>query len=332
MGPAAWWLVLLFVALAARLTGSQASWELALPALALAALVVGALLTSWWLGRPIPKGSTGAEQAAAFMELPATREWFVLGAVMSGLSLAAGVLVVQPWWHLFSDTDNLARIASVLLPIVALLLAMFLPGALRGPRVELPFPHQRRRTAVFFVFGGLGLFPAASGMLLVWAKALKTGSGSPEVELLVDQRRSLVLFLGVAAFIVVLAIVAFAGYRRALIASGRDYPAIYLLFTGAYFSALIAILFVPAYLAVQDAARAAVNTLIPISNATLEHEWFQRRSDLEAFLGLDVSVVGVFSAAFAVLTPVASSVLATYLTPAARKQGHGDREERPTTT
>jgi hypothetical protein len=63
-----------------------------LPALALAALVVGALLTAWWLGRRIP------EESADFANLQATRLWFVLGAAMSGLSLAAGVIVVQPWW------------------------------------------------------------------------------------------------------------------------------------------------------------------------------------------------------------------------------------------
>ena len=84
--------------------------------------------------------------------------------------------------------------------------------------------------------------------------------------------------------------------------------------TGAYFSALLALLFVPAYLAVQEAARAAVDTLVPLADAMFpNHEWFERQSDLRAFLGLDVSIVGLFSAVFAVLAPVASSVLATYL-------------------
>jgi hypothetical protein len=231
----------------------------------------------------------------------------------------------------------------VLLPIVALLLAVILPRALPAPRVELPFPDQFRRLAIFYLFAGLGLFPATSGMLLVRAEALKADSNSfaaarHSVGALVEQRQSLVLFLGVAAFIIVLVIMAFAGYRRALIADGRDYPATFLLLIGAFFSVLIAVLFVPAYLAVQEAAQAAVDALVPLSDVTFpKHEWFQRQSDLRAFLGLDVSVVGVFSAAFAVLTPVASSVLAAYLsdsgrTPAAEKADRNGRDERPTAT
>jgi hypothetical protein len=49
-------------------------------------------------------------------------------------------------------------------------------------------------------------------------------------------------------------------------------------------------------------------------------------------LGLDVSIVGLFSAVFAVLAPVASSVLATYLQrekPSERhlENGPGDPDE-----
>jgi hypothetical protein len=64
----------------------------------------------------------------------------------------------------------------------------------------------------------------------------------------------------------------------------------------------------------RQATRAAVDTLVPLSDAAFpKHEWFERQSDLRAYLGLDVSMLGLFSAAFAVLTPIASSVLATYL-------------------
>jgi hypothetical protein len=42
-----------------------------------------------------------------------------------------------------------------------------------------------------------------------------------------------------------------AALRRALLSIGRDYPAIYQLLTGAYASTLLALLFVPAYLALS---------------------------------------------------------------------------------
>ena len=42
----------------------QASWELALPLVAFAALIAGAMLSAWWLRRPIPMGRPGAEETA----------------------------------------------------------------------------------------------------------------------------------------------------------------------------------------------------------------------------------------------------------------------------
>jgi hypothetical protein len=273
-------------------------------------------------------GRPGAEETAQFATLPQTQLWVAVSAALTGLSLAAGLIVVRPWWHLFSDADTLARTVSVLV-LIAALLAVFLPRAMVRPRMELPY---RFRTVVpFLVFGGLGFFPPGSGMILLWAAALEADSGSlaaarRSVGALVEQRRSLMLFLGMASFIVFLAVLSQAALRRALIIARRDYPPIFLALTGAYFSTLIALLFVPAYLAMQEAAQAAVDTLVPLSDATFpNHEWFERQSDLRAFLGLDVSIVGLFSAAFAVLIPVASSVLAAYLSiPGGKKEdGHG---------
>ena len=92
-----------------------------------------------------------------------------------------------------------------MLVLIAALLAVFLPRAMVRPRMELPY---RFRTVVpFLVFGGLGFFPPGSGMILLWAAALEADSGSlaaarRSVGALVEQRRSLLLFLGVGSFIV----------------------------------------------------------------------------------------------------------------------------------
>ena len=202
----------------------QASWELALPLVAFAALIAGALLSSWWLRRSIRMGWSGAEEAPhfaatlpqtrlwvagaevapRFATLPQTQLWVAVSAAASGLSLAAGLMVVQPWWHLFSDADTLARTVSVVVLTVALL-AVFLPRVMVRSRTDLPYPF--RMVAAFLVFGGLGFFPAGSGMVLVWTAALEVDSGSlaaarRSVGALVEQRRSLLLFLGVGSFIV----------------------------------------------------------------------------------------------------------------------------------
>jgi hypothetical protein len=183
------------VAGAAVTVALQTSWELALPLVAFAALIAGAMLSARWLRRPIPMGRLGAEEvpdfatlpqtqlwvagakeAPHFATLPQTQLWVAVSAAASGLSLASGLIVVQPWWHLFSDADTLARTVSVLV-LIAAYLTVFLPRAMIRPRMELPYPF--RMVAPFLVFGGLGFFPAGSGMILLWAAALEADSGSP---------------------------------------------------------------------------------------------------------------------------------------------------------
>ena len=54
----------------------QASWELALPLVAFAALIAGALLSFWWLRRWV----AGAEEAPRFATLPQTQLWVAVSA------------------------------------------------------------------------------------------------------------------------------------------------------------------------------------------------------------------------------------------------------------
>ena len=87
-------------------------------------------------------GRPGAEETAQFATLPQTQLWVAVSAALTGLSLAAGLIVVRPWWHLFSDADTLARTVSVLV-LIAALLAVFLPRAMVRPRMELPYRFAR---------------------------------------------------------------------------------------------------------------------------------------------------------------------------------------------
>jgi hypothetical protein len=255
-----------------------------------------------------------------FPHRPETKLWFALAAATSGLSLAAGILVLRRWLDLVAEAQPLEIFASVVLPVLAVILFRFGPLLAAG-RLNSPLPDHDRRVAPVFIFGGLGLLPVTSGMVLVGISTYNVDTSTDAaaragLDTLVSQRRDLVLFLGVSAFVVVVAVVATAALRRALIAYDKrdDYPASSLLLYGAYFSVLISFLFVPAYLAVQEGGHRVVKALAPVSDTEFpDHSWFERRSDLAELLGLGVSVAGVFAAAFAVLTPVASSALATYL-------------------
>ncbi len=319
-----YWLAIVLptLALVPIIAAAPTRTSIVIPTTAFVVFVFGTATTHWWLTRPI-----ATLEGQDFARLPETKVWFVVAATTAGLSLGAGVMVAESWADLMIGADWQERLASVLLPIAALAVFSYGPRLLAGP-LDSPLPNHGSRVALVFLLTGLGLLVVGSGMILVGTAAADAGAGSiaaaeDSIDTLVDHRRTLILFLGVAAFVVVATVVATAALRRALLAhdSREDYPASTLLLYGAFLSLLISLLFVPAYLALQEAGGRIVDTLAPVTDADFPGRgWFERQSDLRDLLGLDVSVAGVFTAAFAVLTPVASSVLAAYLQDAPDKR------------
>jgi hypothetical protein len=264
---------------------------------------------------------------ATFAKRTETRVWFAVAASTAAASLAAGVLLVRRWLELVNAVPWWAATFSVALPVIILAASRLPVFMLRI--LESPLPHHYRRTTPILALTGFGLVPAMSGMVLVAESSagvalLNSAQAAPEaVETLVSRRDDLVHFLSAAAFVIIIAVVATAALRQALLAHkpGGNYPASALLLNGAFYSAFLSILFIPAYLALQRAGQGVVNVLTPVSSDNLlDHEWFVLRTDLATLLGLDVSLAGALGAAFALLTPAASSVLAAYL------QAGGDRD------
>jgi hypothetical protein len=239
-------------------------------------------------------------------------------------------------------------VLSLVLVIMAAFASWYGPIVLGG-RLDVPLPGYSVRVVPVFVGGVVGILFAGSGMVLVGVAAGRTPRS---VGFLVELRSKLLLFLGFAAFVVLVAVISTSALRRALIAFDpetwtRKFPTSNLLLYGAFFSVLIALLFVPAYLALQAAGRSLVEEVVPLPDATPSgrpsasdpgstpanggfpsHTWFERRSDLSDLLGLNTSVVGALGAAFAVLTPVAASGLAAFLSsPSSPSPRSGDSHQ-----
>ena len=77
---------------------------------------------------------------------------------------------------------------------------------------------------------------------------------------------------------------------------------------------MIALIFMPAYVAWQARVSELRDTLHPVpKDGRPEHEWFQARDDLDALLVARTSVGRVFATVFSVLAPLTASVVTAFL-------------------
>ena len=102
-------------------------------------------------------------------------------------------------------------------------------------------------------------------------------------------------------------------YRAVLLADGlapAKFPAIEILIYGGVFTAVSALIFVPSYLAWQDAVGYVRDQLFPVpANGIPSHDWSQGRGDFDTMLSARSSAGSVFTAAFGILAPLAGSLL-----------------------
>jgi hypothetical protein len=97
---------------------------------------------------------------------------------------------------------------------------------------------------------------------------------------------------------------------------GRFAPEGVLLY-GAFFSVLLASIYIPAYLALTDAGQRMRDRCFPLSrrweNAEAWAAWYRQRKDFEEFLGLRLGTVASLRGVVGVLTPLASSAVSLLL-------------------
>jgi hypothetical protein len=104
-----------------------------------------------------------------------------------------------------------------------------------------------------------------------------------------------------------LAVLAF-GYPAAHV------PPLRLLTYGGVFTAIAALIFVPAYVAWQERVSGLRDTLHPVpEDGRPAHDWFQARDDFDALLNARASAGRVLATAFSVLAPLTASAISALL-------------------
>lgn len=146
------------------------------------------------------------------------------------------------------------------------------------------------------------------------------GSVQERIEILVDLRARLQQFITVLGAMVALATLAKGELRQAILATAGDtakFPPEYVLLQGAYFTALLALVYIPTYTILAQAGASFVDSIYPITAPDLDwahlSRWRANRKSLEEFLQLQSGAVHNLRASVAIMAPVATSVVSVLL-------------------
>lgn len=308
---------------------------------------VGAVVLLFALAAALGAGdSTGSAESEAFVGGVPWMVWRLVGAaailVFVGLAVTAiRVLVATDRWGI--DASKSLRWTYVICAAVGLGVVIAGRIVAGGANPDVPVQNLDARTGAVLVSA---LIAAIPWLVLVWL-ALHTcqvlrhrigelppiparpgddsrgpiHSDSPHREVIVQMLRLWdLLVLCVAAFVigVVAAIVTSSTLRAAFLDVHPDradeFPAVNVLYYGALFAVLAAVLNVPLVAAWRRCARGVVDGAYPLPwDGQPTEAWVAARSRLEALLHLDVSLLRNPLTGFAVLSPLLTSALAAFI-------------------
>jgi hypothetical protein len=194
-----------------------------------------------------------------------------------------------------------------------------------GVLTQLRPPAVLPVSRVLVVLGLIAAAPAVLGLWLVHTRLRRISerlSGPTEpptravdvLEDLLGCRRAIGTCLTVFALIVTIATVDSGAQRKAFLATGTPperFPPEWVLLYGALFTALSLLLYVPAFVAWRTRCRRLIDELYPLpADVRPSADWVDGQARLTQVLGADLTVGKNLTAAFGILAPLATSVLA----------------------
>jgi len=248
--------------------------------------------------------------------------WSTLTIGLVVVSAVGGVYCLPGWLNLHRRSSRAARLISYCVAVLVTLCYDASPQV--GVRLFLErgssdLDHSLYREIALGVLIGLFTLPTLSGLVLAalllsrpqppWGD---TTSNLVAITDLLWIRGQLQRFLAVLAMVIAGNILVAAAFRRLLLVY-RNQPPIdssILVVYGAMMTGLLALLFVPAYIAWLSKARMLRDELCPWpSDGIPGHEWYVSRVDLEDLLNLKVSASAAFTTGLGLLAPFASSLI-----------------------
>ncbi|MFE9689135.1 hypothetical protein [Micromonospora sp. NPDC005806] len=167
--------------------------------------------------------------------------------------------------------------------------------------------------------------PAVIGLWLVHARLRQVDHlleqwperSDPVLTELLRSRTDLRRCLAGLSLIASTALINTAALRKAHLAYGlrpEQFPSALVLLYGAAVTAIVALIYVPAFLAWRERATNLISTVYPVpADARPSEEWTSGRARLSDLVGVDATVAKTLGAAFGILAPLATSLLSVYI-------------------
>lgn len=269
-------------------------------------------------------GSGHTQASRRFAALPEFDVWIWIFAAYVGATAALGVASFPAFRLLAHTTGRRAAARAVAAwPVLGALVLLFGPTAVG----YMPLWLGDVRITAAIVIAGVFITPPFAGLLLVQtrlsvlaqetAPAANEGKAGGLIVELSWLRTAMMRFLTTFAAAITAGLLGAGALRLAVLAFGvpvARVPPLRLLTYGGVFTALAALIFVPAYVAWQERVSELRDTLHPVpEDGRPTHDWFQARDDLDTLLAAKASSGRVLATAFSVLAPLIASVVSALL-------------------
>jgi hypothetical protein len=215
--------------------------------------------------------------------------------------------------------------ASVGLAAILILGFVFAASAKSGLTLDYPLPYHRPKLTAISVLGGLVALAGVAAIALIHSALSSVPSGPSRTERQIDEflrlQAELQRLLTIEGVIIGAAILSTGALRNAILAYGDavgekySFPPEYVLVYGAYFSGVLALIYMPTYRRLLAVGRGLRDSLFPLQSprAASWSDWYDRRKKFEDLLKLQLTSGESFRAGVAILTPLIGSFVALLL-------------------
>lgn len=280
------------------------------------------LMTADCAGWPLPADEAGR----AFLWKPKTMIWVFLVAAQFGFWANA----IVPLWTAKARLTREYQIRlsgeAIIKRAVALVLFM-VPLFIIWRIPDSALPRHGLKVGVLFLAASGVAMVAVAGIWSVRAAIERIEWAEPpgpdklprdrrRIEQFLRLRKNLQHFIAFLGVLVGLATLARGALRQAYLADGGSeshFPAEYVLLHGAYFTGLLALVYIPTYNSLVAAGGELLDSVYPIASAEMDFDrladWQRNRKGLEDLLELKSGAMDNFKASVSILAPLVGGVV-----------------------
>jgi hypothetical protein len=252
---------------------------------------------------------------------------FPLWAAVIAAQTAVWAVITVPLWREIISTYRATKPSWSIWLVPAFVVAALVALAVLSPAREAPWPlwghHLKAWTLTAAAAIGVGV-PAIFGIAIVQDRVRRHEPAKlteRDIERALDARAQMKRFLGTAGAVISLAVLASGALRLATVPEfikESKFPASSVLLYGAFFTALLLIVYVPAYLSLRRLCLDIrehffpVETMPPPTSAEFS-AWVDGRNRLDTLTQVNVTAGQQVQASVFILAPLLSGLLGALL-------------------